>query len=314
KSVREVLKNVNVEDFLDKGHYRRAELPPWNYPSINISFSNSLFRKGDLPQAALQQDFYGRLSALPCDANILYSDGSLQEDGRAGAGVALYTNGIYQSSKSLCIRTSNYCSTTQTELLGIAAALTVAKNEMGNVTIVSDSLSALQSIEFKTNDLCNRIIKLIYIIQSRDRHVSFIWAPSHCNIIGNDKADELAKQGSNKESIDYEFPLSIQRLKTKIGKIQSDYYEECLNSLYFESESVKTYFDITNGTKPNYEINNLFTRKFQTSFSRLRLGYRYLWEVSGDLNPNVRQCRLCGLQDSHTLYHYIKECSMLSGY
>ena len=65
--------------------------------------------------------------------------------------------------------------------------------------------------------------------------MNFIWAPSHCHIAGNDMADNLANQGCHKNDIDYVFPLSLERLKTKIEKNPNYTYSEYLNNLYFES-------------------------------------------------------------------------------
>ncbi|XP_068246583.1 uncharacterized protein [Palaemon carinicauda] len=159
-SARELLSTINVSDYLDNNQYVVPELPPWDFPEINVSFSDLTYRKSDVPIEMLRQDFLRRFSALPQSASVLYTDGYLQGNGRAGAGVALYQDGILQESGSLAIRASNHCSTTQTELLGISAALTIAKSELGGVTIVSDSMSALQSIVSESsgsNKLVNRI-------------------------------------------------------------------------------------------------------------------------------------------------------------
>ena len=218
-----------------------------------------------------------------------------------------------QESSSLSIRASDNCSTTTTELLGIAAALSVVKKGYGNVTIVSDSLSALQTIvsnSTKNVKLSNRIRKLVYSYEKQNRCVNFIWAPSHCGIKGNDKADELAKQGCQKERVDYEFPLSLERLKTKIEKQKAFGYSEYINNMILESTTLRNYMRVTNGSEPNYVNRGLDTRRQQTSYSRLRLGYRYLWEVSSNRNKTVNNCKLCNCQEGHRLHHYIKECTV----
>ena len=67
--------------------------------------------------------------------------------------------------------------------------------------------------------------------------------------------------------------------------------------------------NVTKGVAPNYINSKLYTRKFQTSYSRLRLGYKYLWEVTNDNNSDIRKCRLCNVSDGHSLHHYVKECN-----
>ena len=311
-SVRDLLDIINVKDYLDNKQYIASELPPWEYPNINISFSAHNVRKCDVPGSMLQQDFYKRFDSLSHNT-VLYTDGSLQQNGRAGAGVALFQDGIMQESSSLSIRASDNCSTTTTELLGIAAALSVVKKGYGNVTIVSDSLSALQTIvsnSTKNVKLSNRIRKLVYSYEKQNRCVNFIWAPSHCGIKGNDKADELAKQRCQKERVDYEFPLSLERLKTKIEKQKAFGYSEYINNMILESTTLRNYMRVTNGSEPNYVSRGLNTRRQQTSYSRLRLGYRYLWEVSSNRNKMVNNCKLCNCQEGHRLHHYIKECTV----
>lgn len=314
RSVRELLNFIDIKAHLDNNNYKVYDLPPWDQPTINPSFSDSTLRKCDVPVAMLQQDFYRRFDNISSEL-VLYTDGSLQIDGRAGAGVAVYHHNIYQESKSLSIRASNSSSTTTTELLGIAAALTVAKKDTGNVTIVSDSICALQSIVAIppiSDILCSRIRRLVFTIQKQKRSVYFIWTPSHSNIEGNDKADMLAKRGCFKDQIDYNFPLSLEVLKTNIMKKLDHIYSEYFNNLIFESNSVKNYIEITGGSRPNYVLKGICTRRKQTSYSRLRLQYKYFWEVTS--NIRIENCRLCKQTNGHKLHHYILECYIIDKY
>ena len=208
-------------------------------------------------------------------------------------------------------------SITQSELLGIATALSQVKRGTSNIIIVSDSLSALQSLLSKSPvcaTLTNRILNLIRKFSKKQRTVNFIWAPSHCNIAGNDHADELAKQGALKDSVDYVFPLSKSHLKTVAGESVQSIYREYLEAMKASHQSFHKYFSVSGVAPPAYVSLGLVTRRQQTTFSRLRLQYRYMWEVSGAKVNKQKDCRLCGQAAGHTLNHYIAQCNKLITY
>lgn len=46
--------------------------------------------------------------------------------------------------------------------------------------------------------------------------------------------------------------------------------------------------------------------------TRLRIGYKYYWQVGVPASEAERRCRLCGEADSHTLPHYVLHCSALA--
>ena len=73
----------------------------------------------------------------------------------------------------------------------------------GKFTICSDSLSALQSMQ--AVDLKNpQVVKAITLldeIQKMGHRINFLWTPAHVGILGNEKADEAAKNGITHEQI-----------------------------------------------------------------------------------------------------------------
>ncbi|KAG0716466.1 hypothetical protein GWK47_000999 [Chionoecetes opilio] len=161
-SVRKLLSSFNFDKYMDDREHRPVDLPPWELPVFNVSYSTIKVKKCNVPCELMRQDFLCRLNALPECPNILYTDGSLHEDGRAGAGVVYYKGESRGEHRALSIRISDGCSSAQTELLGIAAALAAVKREAGDVIIASDSTTALQSITSRNllhTVLVNRIIK-----------------------------------------------------------------------------------------------------------------------------------------------------------
>ena len=202
-------------------------------------------------------------------------------------------------------------------LLGIVAALSLARKTAGNVVIASDSLSALQSLTADKavhNILVRRALSLIARHHNQGRQVSFIWTPSHCGIIGNERADELAKKGALKNKIDYSFPPSITKLKESVGKEILEKYKTRISRMTQECYSIEKYFTLTKGDPPRYKEAKLETRRQQTTYSRLRLQNRYLWEVLPIAKVTDTKCKLCEEPRKHTLGHYLLECEALDGH
>ena len=86
---------------------------------------------------------------------------------------------------------------------------------------------------------------------------TLLWIPSHCDIPGNEQADELAKKGSmkNQENI----PVTHSILKTKIkGKKWESTHER---ATFGEKRS------------PKMEIERTWPKKVRTLYSRLRTGH-----------------------------------------
>jgi len=42
---------------------------------------------------------------------------------------------------------------------------------------------------------------MLFIAREKNKNVELVWIPSHRNIYGNDKADELAKKAARKDPI-----------------------------------------------------------------------------------------------------------------
>ncbi|KAE9522899.1 hypothetical protein AGLY_016710 [Aphis glycines] len=61
--------------------------------------------------------------------------------------------------------------------------------------ILNGSLIAVTSLKNITNptDIARNIHKFCHIARSAGKHISFMWIPGHCNITGNEKAEEVAK-------------------------------------------------------------------------------------------------------------------------
>ncbi|XP_064107889.1 uncharacterized protein LOC135216449 [Macrobrachium nipponense] len=265
--------------------------------------------------ALLKDDYFLRLDSIQGEWIHYYTDGSLLEDGRAGSGVTVYQNG--EEVYPLSLRSSDGCSILQSELLGITAALSIINRKKDNAIIATDSLSALQSLtprKAESNIIVRRAIDLLSQIRRADRMVAFIWVPSHIGIKGNERADELAKEGTRKERVAYKLTPSLSMLKDSVGMEIMQRYNERIEMLKETHSSIRKYLEITGGKSPDYKLCGLESRRKQTTYSRLRMQSRYLWEVLPAVSPSETCCRLCGELRKHTLSHYLVECEEITQY
>lgn len=133
----------------------------------------------------------------PVNADItIYTDGSKTEEGN-GAGVwSQWANTSYS------YKLPTFATVFQSEIFAIMMACELIKTSetIGNrIIICVDSQAALKALEscFVKSSIVRRCVTLLKEI-SNSNHVILTWVPGHSNIIGNDYADMLARQGSEK--------------------------------------------------------------------------------------------------------------------
>ena len=232
-----------------------------------------------------------------------YTDGTVDPDtGITGAAV-------YSNKYSAHWRTSNHCSTLQTELVAIKQALVYSvANEQGPVAIHTDSLSsqmALQKPHIRENiNLITSILSLIKQHHIQGRPVTINWLPSHVGIEGNDKADELAKMASYIPNIQIKVQPSLQQYKAQTNSILMKSLKEQHRAWVDDhSLSANWYKDVTN-LEPHCISNNT-PRHLSCIINRLRLGYKCNWEI---VKPRNRDCSHCNEDTINPLFHYLLEC------
>lgn len=142
----------------------------------------------------------------------IYTDGSKLE-GKVGAALSIWDGET--ETKAIKLSLAAYCTVYQAEILAICRAteeaLKCAKNEC---CIYSDSRSALETITnynalhplaVKTRENLKKAFNL-------GKTVSFYWVKAHVGLIGNERADQLAKEAalSSRRRPDYDqVPVSF---------------------------------------------------------------------------------------------------------
>ena len=115
-------------------------------------------------------------------------------------------------------RTSDHCSTLQTELVAIRHALQHAQRRPeATVVIFTDSRAALQVLQQpRPRDnvhLFTSILGSLQRLALQGRRARLHWIPSHVGIRGNEAADEAAKRAAAGPLITQHVAPSLQQVK-----------------------------------------------------------------------------------------------------
>ena len=146
----------------------------------------------------------------------IYTDGSLSKiDDESGAAYF-----VEQTGEDYLIP-CNSTSSMDTELCAIHAALQYCiSSKKTNFVIFTDSKSSLELLfNYKTNYYFHWTLPIsesLQKIEKQNKIIKFQWVPSHIGIIGNEKADLLAKQASKL----HPKPVEILPLSHTYHKVQ----------------------------------------------------------------------------------------------
>ncbi|XP_060809452.1 uncharacterized protein LOC132901769 [Amyelois transitella] len=157
-------------------------------------------------------------TALQITGPQVYTDGSKME-GKVGAALTWWESGKEIHSQVFSLDPT--CTVFQSELYALHRAVSRAlESEEEAINILSDSRSSLELLcsTRLTHPLAKAIRESIAVIRSRGRRVRLFWLRAHVGTAGNERADELAKEGASKENLspDYaEVPLSYVRRKIR---------------------------------------------------------------------------------------------------
>jgi ribonuclease HI len=69
------------------------------------------------------------------------------------------------------------------------------ENARKNILIYTNVMSVIKTLSTKRNSGMNKLQKSLTNMTKRYKNAVNQWIPSHCNIAGNEEADQLAKDG-----------------------------------------------------------------------------------------------------------------------
>ncbi|PPR03941.1 hypothetical protein CVT26_001146 [Gymnopilus dilepis] len=155
------------------------------------------------------------------NAIVVYSDGSLVKQSgfqRAGAATVGFHCGseIFSSRMGLGGHAEIFDAEQAALMMSATKAVDFARNQ-GNIThlhFYSDNSSAISSIfdpkprggQLYSYTFCNKICDFLDNNPQAQIHIS--WCPSHCGILGNERADQLAKEATQ---LAHNSPIGVTR-------------------------------------------------------------------------------------------------------
>lgn len=226
-------------------------------PKIEFLFTS---RKVDITEEEISQKFL-EFRSNHAGKTFIFTDGS-----KIGEKVGL---GIWGPDICLQKRLPDNCSIFTAEAVAILDTLALIRTKnIRSAVICSDSKSVLQAISNVANPSHHVIADIQKGIDDA-MDVSFLWIPGHCNILGNEKADEQAKKSLELREIaplKWSIDDSIAFLQDHIRKhTQNDWTTNHSAHLFY--------------IKPNigyWPSSNQNSRRREVLLTRLRNGHTKL--------------------------------------
>jgi ribonuclease HI len=157
--------------------------------------------------------------------------------------------------------------------------------------ILSDSVSAIQFITQAANLHPKSLLfkNSLASLRQQNKLLEAQWIPSHCKIMGNEKADFLAKSAT-KAPQPPAAPLSFKNVKTKIKSITQKIF---MNTTEETSRLKNWWTEIKKGPDKDW------SRKTATAHFRLATGHDVLQHHLHRFNitNEPATCKLCNLED-----------------
>jgi ribonuclease HI len=245
------------------------------------------------------------ITKFPEEAITCYTDGSKTENG-TGYGFVITTKNNENELHSYSAKLPDYCTVYQAELYAMEAAASWLSDYKGHdIIVLTDSLSGLQSltkltINNKSVTDCHRAISEL----ARHNTVTVMWVAGHEGHWGNEKADELAKIGTESEEvckghlpqsfIKHSINMKVKELEAETWDRKGPYHSKrALDNKKHHVENIKKLLNSRN----NYRI------AIQLITGQAGLNY-HLYKIH---QANTRTCPKCEMEDE-TVEHFLGRC------
>ena len=314
-----------VEDLKTKHHLPEnrkplqkviREIPPhrnMKSPTIRKTLLGKETKKSD--PISLKASALETIDQYPKEWIHIYTDGSaFKATVNAGYGATInYPNGDKDKIHSPC---GSFCSNFVAEREAITEVLKHVTNtfdrtrdEIKDIVIFTDSLSALQALEsgeMDNQEISKLTIACDHLMNRHSINVTLQWIPGHLGIKGNEEADVLAKRGAGQPQP--EVPVTYD---TVCKIIRSNLKEEWLND-WTNNSTGRALYEHMNAPRPKDPINTL-RRDEQALIFRLRTKHvplnNHLNRIKKD---HSSQCPLCRAPNE-TVEHHLFDCTQLMG-
>ena len=303
------IKNLFEEAEIDLNKVMSSKIPkhPVCYSSDLPIFNFTLAEtcKADTHDYEFKAKFLDVVDSFyPTPFDHVYTDGS-KEGSRAGFGMV-------SPFGSTSVRCCDDSSIFTAELEAVHRALrhirlSFRTSKRRKFVVFSDSKSVLEALQNKDskNPLVTTVTDMIEDMLLEKIVLRFCWIPGHVGIKGNDRADQLAKDGRNEAQTIFEIPYTdlIPEVASFIkSKWQQRWDTEVENKLHAITPEINPYHLID------------LSRKDEVILHRIRIGHTrlthsYRMERGGD--RNTPKCIFCEEDVDLTIAHVMIECTGL---
>lgn len=237
---------------------------PWrNMAQLNVQYVSLDGRKRDIAPEQLKQATHNTIETIEANL-VIYTDGSTsgaQENGGAGISIQTTSGEIVEE---LSYPAGEWCSSFTGECVAFYEAIKWIRSnevpEQETVLICSDSMSLAQALDngsWKDQDPWIKLIK--DEIHELLPKIILLWIPSHCDVAGNERADELARKGTELDQNETFVTHKIVKAKIKSRKWT------------VKNEKAVEIYQSRRG--PRFDIEKQWPKKVRSKFAQLRSGH-----------------------------------------
>ena len=257
--------------------------------------------------------FTGAKKFLTQSQISVYSDGSKTASG-VGAGFTIIKN--QKEILSGETKLSDNCTVFQAEVLAIFEAIRTLLNSnyisgVRFLKIFSDSSSALYALRKRRckSKVVLYTIKILNRLARLNVSVSLVWIRAHVGHPGNERADCLAKSGTESDTVAtwVKGPINSFKNRTNVAMVD-DWDKEWKNCGI--ARMSKQFFSNANIQRADELIK--LSRENLTLILTMTTGHNDLRYHASLRNPTISpRCRLCDYE-CETFYHLLRDCPRLN--